>query len=42
MVGTATESVIRILSEFKKDGIIKIEGSNVHILNTEKLLRIKY
>ncbi|MFT6856026.1 MAG: CRP-like cAMP-binding protein [Cyclobacteriaceae bacterium] len=42
MVGTATESVIRILSEFKKDGIIKIEGSTVHILNTDKLLRIKY
>lgn len=42
MVGTATESVIRILSEFKKDGIIKIEGSTVYILNTDKLLRIKY
>jgi len=42
MVGTATESVIRILSEFKKDKLIKIEGSTVHILDREKLLTIKY
>ncbi|PKR79523.1 transcriptional regulator [Brumimicrobium salinarum] len=33
MVGTATESVIRILSEFKKDGYIKTKGSLITILD---------
>lgn len=42
MVGTATESVIRILSEFKKDGYIKIEGSSIHILEPEKLAAIRF
>lgn len=42
MVGTATESVIRILSEFKKDGYIKIEGSTIHILNADKLAAIRF
>jgi CRP-like cAMP-binding protein/FixJ family two-component response regulator len=42
MVGTATESVIRILSEFKKDGYIKIEGSTIHILLPDKLTTIRF
>lgn len=42
MVGTATESVIRILSEFKKDGYIKIEGSTIHVLEPEKLGAIRF
>lgn len=42
MVGTATESVIRILSEFKKDGYIKIEGSTIHILKADKLSAIRF
>lgn len=42
MVGTATESVIRILSEFKKDGYLKIEGSTIHILQPEKLSAIRF
>ena len=42
MVGTATESVIRILSEFKKDGYIKIEGSSIEILQPEKLSAIRF
>lgn len=42
MVGTATESVIRILSEFKKDGYIKIEGSTIHLLEPEKLKNIRF
>lgn len=42
MVGTATESVIRILSEFKKDGYIKIDGGNIQIENPEKLSAIRY
>jgi len=42
MVGTATESVIRILSEFKKDGFIKIEGSTIHVLHPEKLSAVRF
>lgn len=42
MVGTATESVIRMLSEFKKDGYIKIEGSTIHILDPDKLSAIRF
>lgn len=37
MVGTATESVIRILSEFKKDGYIKSKGSLITILDYNAL-----
>ncbi len=42
MVGTATESVIRILSEFKKDNLIRIEGSTIHVLDADKLSAIKF
>ncbi|MEQ8473225.1 MAG: response regulator [Marinoscillum sp.] len=42
MVGTATESVIRMLSEFKKDGYIKIEGSTIYILEPEKLGAVRF
>lgn len=42
MVGTATESVIRMLSEFKKDGYIKIEGSTIHVMEPEKLAGIRF
>jgi len=37
IVGTATESVIRTLSEFKADGYIAIKGSSITILQPEKL-----
>ncbi len=42
MVGTATESVIRILSEFKKDKWIEINGSAISILEPEKIKGVKY
>lgn len=42
MVGTATESVIRILSEFKKDQWIDVSGSTITILEVEKIRGIKY
>ncbi|SNT27250.1 cAMP-binding domain of CRP or a regulatory subunit of cAMP-dependent protein kinases [Ekhidna lutea] len=42
MVGTATESVIRILSEFKKDKWIEINGSAISILEPEKIKAIKF
>ena len=41
MVGTATESVIRTLSDFKEEGLVSIQGSNITILNEEKLRRMK-
>ena len=42
MVGTATESVIRILSEFKKDQWIEINGSSISILEPEKIKVVKF
>jgi CRP-like cAMP-binding protein len=41
MVGTATESVIRTLSDFKEEGLIKIQGSAITIVHEEKLRRLK-
>lgn len=38
-VGTATESVIRILSEFNTDKIIQLEGKKIKILDLPKLLK---
>lgn len=42
MVGTATESVIRMLSEFKSDGWVSIKGSNVTINDIEALKNMKF
>jgi len=39
IVGTATESVIRLLSEFKKDKLIAIEGRNIKLLDLPALTR---
>ena len=36
-VGMTTENVIRTLSEFRKDGILKIYGKTIHIVNPESL-----
>ncbi|REJ81748.1 MAG: response regulator [Bacteroidetes bacterium] len=41
IVGTATESVIRTLSDFKEEKLIDIRDKNIHILNAEKLVRMK-
>jgi CRP-like cAMP-binding protein len=40
MVGTATESIIRLLSEFKNDKLIDIEGRKIKLLNIPKLIKI--
>ncbi len=37
IIGTATESAIRLLSEFKKKGLINLKGKQVFILDTQKL-----
>lgn len=39
-IGKTTENVIRTLSEFRKDGIIKIFGKNIEIIEKEKLQKI--
>lgn len=40
IVGTATESVIRLLSEFKQDGLIELSGRKIKILDEKTLVRI--
>jgi CRP-like cAMP-binding protein len=40
IVGTATESVIRLLSEFKADKLIEINGRKIKILNYQALRKI--
>jgi len=40
LVGTATESVIRFLSEFKKDGLIELNKRKIKLLDINKLKHI--
>ncbi len=39
-IGMTPENVIRTLSEFRKDGILKIYGKTIEIVNTEMLKQI--
>ncbi len=41
IVGTATESLIRTLSDFKEEKLIEVKGSNITIVNPEKLKNLK-
>ncbi|WP_395767925.1 response regulator [Aquirufa sp.] len=41
-VGTATESVIRTLSDFKKEGLIDVKGAEMTILKPDALANLKY
>jgi len=40
MVGTASESVIRVLSDFREEGIINIEGGKINVLHPQKLEQV--
>ncbi len=40
IVGTATESAIRLLSELKREKIIELKGKSIKILNSPKLQQI--
>ena len=40
IIGTATESAIRILSDFKKNGLIDFKGKRINILDVRGLERI--
>ncbi|MDB4089298.1 response regulator [Flavobacteriales bacterium] len=42
IAGTSTESVIRTLSEFKKDSLISTEGKTIYITNYDELNSYKY
>lgn len=39
-VGTATETVIRLLSEYKAEGLVESKGRKIKLLNIEKLKTI--
>jgi CRP-like cAMP-binding protein len=39
-IGTATESAIRLLSEFKRDGFILLRGKQIKLLDKPKLIHI--
>jgi CRP-like cAMP-binding protein/DNA-binding NarL/FixJ family response regulator len=41
MVGTATESLIRTLSDFREEEIVEIHGSTITIKNLEKLQKMR-
>jgi CRP/FNR family transcriptional regulator, polysaccharide utilization system transcription regulator len=40
IVGTATESVIRLLSEFKSDSLVELNGRKIKVLNRKALEKI--
>ncbi|MBZ4192492.1 Crp/Fnr family transcriptional regulator [Niabella beijingensis] len=40
LVGTATENAIRILTEFKEDGILETKGRKIIILDINRLIKI--
>lgn len=39
-VGTATETVIRLLSDYKTEGLVEVKGRKIKLLNIEKLKTI--
>jgi len=41
LVGTATETLIRTLSDFKEEGLVEVKGSTIKVINEEKLRKIK-
>lgn len=40
LIGTATESAIRLMSEFKTDDLIEVEGRKIKLTNKEKLHKL--
>lgn len=40
LVGTATETVIRLLSDFNKEGLVLLEGKRIMMANTKKLAQV--
>jgi DNA-binding response OmpR family regulator len=42
MAGTAKETIIRCLSEFKEEGLVTIQGSDILIDSVQKLIELRY
>lgn len=40
LVGTATETTIRILSELNHEGVLNLQGKSIEIANLKELVRI--
>jgi len=40
LVGTATESAIRLISEFKSDGFIEVEGRRIKLIDKPRLVKL--
>jgi CheY-like chemotaxis protein len=40
MVGTASESVIRVLSDFRDEGLIEMEGTKIKLMHANKLEQV--
>ena len=40
IVGTATESTIRLLSDFKREGLLELSGKKIRFLDKEKLIKV--
>lgn len=40
LTGMSTESVIRVMKDFKEDGLIKFEGKDIELMNIEMLMKI--
>lgn len=41
LAGTATETTIRTLSDFKEEGLVDIKGGTITVINYDKLARMK-
>jgi CRP-like cAMP-binding protein len=39
-VGTAVETLVRLLREFKNDGLIETEGKKIRVLNLKKMVQL--
>ena len=42
MAGTAKETIIRCLSEFKEEGLVTITGTDITIENIQALVDLRY
>ncbi len=40
LISMTTENTIRTMSEFKKDGIIEMDGKNIHLVDFERLKKV--
>tara|TARA_B100001059_G_C17786395_1_gene557364 strand:- start:273 stop:431 length:159 start_codon:yes stop_codon:yes gene_type:complete len=40
LIGTATESAIRLIATFKKDKLIQLKGKEIYILDAKSLQQI--